>query len=40
MFIQQGEHLLSVMEYADSLLLINFPDDESRINRNGMVAEF
>lgn len=39
MLIEQGKRLISVMEYAHSLLPINFPDDELWINRYGMVSE-
>ena len=39
MLIEQGKRLLSVMEYAHSLMPMNFPDDESWINRYGIVSE-
>lgn len=39
MFIGRGARLLSVMEYADLLMPMSFPDDESWINRYGIVSE-
>ena len=39
MFTEQGKRLISVMEYAHSLMPMNFPDDESWINRYGIVSE-
>ena len=39
MFIERGARLLSVMGYAHLLMPINFPDDESWINRYGIVSE-
>ncbi|MDG4474733.1 FRG domain-containing protein [Thiovibrio frasassiensis] len=39
MLIEQGKRLLSVMGYAYSLMPMNFPDDESWINRYGIVSE-
>lgn len=39
MLLEQGKRLISVMEYAHSLLPINFTDDESWINRYGIVSE-
>lgn len=39
MFIERGARLLSVMEYAHLLMPIHFPDDESWINRYGIVSE-
>lgn len=39
MFIERGARLLSVMEYADLLMPMSFPDDESWINRYGIVSE-
>jgi hypothetical protein len=39
MLIEQGKRLLSVMDYAHLLMPMNFPDDESWINRHGMVSE-
>lgn len=39
MLIEQGKRLISVMEYAHSLMPMNFPDDESWINRYGIVSE-
>lgn len=39
MLVEQGKRLLSVMDYAHSLMPIGFPDDESWINRYGAVSE-
>ncbi|NMM14298.1 MAG: FRG domain-containing protein [Rhodoferax sp.] len=39
MLMEQGKRLLSVMEYAHLLMPMNFPDDESWINRYGIVSE-
>ena len=39
MFIEQGKRLISVMEYAHLLMPMNFPSDESSINRYGTVSE-
>ena len=39
MFIERGARLLSVMEYAHLLMPMSFPDDESWINRYGIVSE-
>lgn len=39
MFTERGVRLLSVMHYADLLMPMNFTDDESWINRYGMVSE-
>lgn len=39
MLTERGARLLSVMEYADLLMPMSFPDDESWINRYGIVSE-
>lgn len=39
MLIEQGKRLISVMEYAQLLMPMNFPDDETWINRYGAVSE-
>lgn len=39
MFIKQGKRLVSVMEYAHSLMPMDSPDDESWINLYGIVSE-
>ena len=39
MLIEQGKRLPSLMEYANLLMPMNFPDDESKINCYGAVSE-
>jgi len=39
MLLENGKRLPSTMEYAHSLMPIDFPEDESWINLYGMVSE-
>lgn len=39
MLIEQGKRLISVMEYAHMLMPMSFPNDDSWINRYGMVSK-